>query len=70
MTNDARFAYNKNVRVLNFLWKGFMMLTFLFGCMVGAGMVIVGMKITEALYTSHHRKHIAGTEEDFFKEEE
>ena len=47
-----------------------MMLTFLIGCMVGAGMVIVGMKITEALYTSHHRKHVAGTEEDFFKEEE
>jgi len=46
------------------------MLTFLIGCMVGAGLVMVGTRIIEALYTSHHRKHIASTEEDFFREEE
>ena len=45
-----------------------MMLTFLIGCMVGAGMVMVGMKVTEALYMSHHRKHIAHITKDFFKE--
>ena len=56
--------------LLNFLLKGFTMLTFLIGCMVGAGLVMVGTRIIEALYTSHHRKHIASTEEDFFREEE